>query len=139
MVTLGPSPPEQNETPVKKYLPATSLAGGNNQLTRLSLSILPSASSLALACLRFRILWYCLAFTYSGSSSNISAPGNGIRCICTEPLELGTIYNIILIGSVQFSSTPSGWKLHSLHDILESDSTDIVKAVIPISQIWITI
>ena len=38
----------------------------------LSLGILPSASSLALACRLFRIRWYCLAFTYRGSSSSNS-------------------------------------------------------------------
>ena len=39
----------------------------------LSLGIRPSASSLARACRRFRIRWYCLALTYRGSSSRISA------------------------------------------------------------------
>lgn len=33
------------------------------------LGIFPSASNFALACLLFIILWYCLAFTYNGSSS----------------------------------------------------------------------
>ncbi|MEQ2193426.1 hypothetical protein XENOCAPTIV_025538, partial [Xenoophorus captivus] len=48
-------------------------------------------SSLARACLRFKIRWYCLALTYRGSSSSISAPGRGIRCIVGTPPPPGTI------------------------------------------------
>lgn len=62
------------------------------ELTLLSLGILPSASSLARACRRFRIRWYCLALTYRGSSSSISAPGRGIRCIVGTVLLPGTIW-----------------------------------------------
>ena len=42
--------------------------------TCLSFGIFPEASSLALACRRLRIRWYCFALTYSGSSP-VSAPG----------------------------------------------------------------
>lgn len=59
--------------------------------TLLSLGIFPSASSLALACLRLRMRWYCLALTYKGSSSSISAPGRGIRCIVGTAPPPGTI------------------------------------------------
>lgn len=59
--------------------------------TLLSFGIFPSASSLARACLLLRMRWYCLAFTYRGSSSSISAPGKGILWIAgTEPAP-GTI------------------------------------------------
>lgn len=44
--------------------------------TFLSFGIFPWASSFARACLRFRIRWYCLAFTYRGSSSWTSVIGN---------------------------------------------------------------
>ena len=49
------------------------------QQTFLCFGIFPSASSFALACLRLIILWYCLAFTYSGSSRVSMA--TGIRCV----------------------------------------------------------
>lgn len=51
--------------------------------TCLVFGILPSASNLALACRLFSILLYCLALTYSGSSSrNSVVPGRGMRWNC---------------------------------------------------------
>ena len=61
-------------------------------LTRRSFGIRPSASNFALAWRLFRILWYCLALTYKGSSSNSSAFGRGIRWIWGIPPAPGTIY-----------------------------------------------
>jgi len=61
------------------------------------LGILPSASSFALACLLFIILWYCLGFTYNGfSSANTCVEAvEGISCLILIVL-FGTILKWII-------------------------------------------
>lgn len=58
---------------------AENSEGWGGGLTFLAFSSLFSFSSLALAALRFRMRWYCLALTYRGSSSITSLWGMGTR------------------------------------------------------------